>query len=214
MDRRACGLPPRARLIGIISRNFGQQVGWVELEAALAGRERGVVALDLAGDEANWPGELFVEHFRRAREAGLHTIAHAGEADGARSVRQALLGLGAERIGHGIRAIDDDSVLDLLAERSIPLEVCPTSNLQTSTVASWSEHPLPRFLERGLAVTINTDDPSISGIDLAHEYRVAEEKLGLDEAALLRCQENALAAAFLSDAERDALLESARAADP
>jgi len=214
VDRRACGLPPRARLIGIISRNFGQQVGWVELEAALAGRKRGVVALDLAGDEANWPGELFVEHFRRAREAGLRTIAHAGEADGARSVRQALLGLGAERIGHGIRAIDDDSVIDLLAERSIPLEICPTSNLQTSTVASWSEHPLPRFLERGLAVTINTDDPSISGIDLAHEYRVAEEKLGLDQAALLRCQENALDAAFLSETERKALLGSARAAEP
>ncbi len=203
--RIARGLPPRARLIGIISRNFGQETGYVELEAALAGRDRGVVALDLAGDEANWPGDLFVDHFRRAREAGLRAIAHAGEADGAESVRQAVLGLGAERIGHGIRAIDDPSVLDLLAERAIPLEVCPTSNLQTSTVATWDEHPLGRFLERGLAATINTDDPSISGIDLAHEYRVAQAELGLDEAALLRCQENALAAAFLTDRERAAL---------
>jgi len=207
-ERRTRGLPPRARLIGIMSRNFGQEIGRIELEAALACRDRGVVALDLAGDEANWPGELFVEHFRRARRAGLHTIAHAGEADGAESVRQAILGLGAERIGHGIRAIDDESVLELLAERSIPLEICPTSNLQTSTVACWEDHPLPRFLERGLAVTLNTDDPSISGIDLAHEYRVAEEKLGLDEADLRRCQENALAAAFLSDAERQALRDA------
>jgi len=204
--RIARGLPPRVRLIGIISRNFGQEIGHVELEAALAGKDRGVVALDLAGDEANWPGGLFVEHFRLAREAGLHTIAHAGEADGPESVRQAVLDLEAERIGHGIRAIEDETVLELLDERRIPLEVCPTSNLQTSTVARWSDHPLPRFLERGLAVTINTDDPSISGIDLAHEFRVAEDALGLTEEALRRCQENALAAAFLSDGERRALL--------
>ncbi|HUP43316.1 MAG TPA: adenosine deaminase family protein, partial [Thermoanaerobaculia bacterium] len=189
---RPPGLPPRARLIGIISRNFGTEIGWIELEAALAGRDRGVVALDLAGDEASWPGELFVDHFRRAREGGLKTIAHAGEAAGPESVRQAVLGLGAERIGHGVRAIEDPATLDLLAERQIPLEVCPTSNLQTSTVASWAEHPLPRFLELGLRATLNTDDPSISGIDLAHEYRVAKEHLGLTEADCRTLQENAL----------------------
>lgn len=203
---RPPGLPPRARLIGIISRNFGTEIGWVELEAALACRDRGVVALDLAGDEASWPGELFVDHFRRAREAGLKTVAHAGEAAGPESVRQAVLGLGAERIGHGVRAIEDPATLDLLAERQIPLEVCPTSNLQTSTVASWADHPLPRFLELGLRATLNTDDPSISGIDLAHEYRVAKEHLGLTEADCRTLQENALAAAFLSDDERRVLL--------
>jgi adenosine deaminase len=203
---RPPGLPPRARLIGIISRNFGTEIGWVELEAAIACRDRGVVALDLAGDEASWPGELFVEHFRRAREAGLKTIAHAGEAAGPESVRQAVLGLGAERIGHGVRAIEDPATLDLLAERQIPLEVCPTSNLQTSTVKSWRDHPLPRFLELGLRATLNTDDPSISGIDLAHEYRVVKEHLGLTEADCRTLQENALAAAFLTAEERQALL--------
>jgi adenosine deaminase len=203
---RPPGLPPRARLIGIISRNFGTEIGWIELEAALACRDRGVVALDLAGDEASWPGELFVEHFRRAREAGLKTVAHAGEAAGPESVRQAVLGLGAERIGHGVRAVEDPATLDLLAERQIPLEVCPTSNLQTSTVASWADHPLPRFLELGLRATLNTDDPAISGIDLAHEYRVAKEHLGLTEADCRTLQENALAAAFLTAEERQALL--------
>lgn len=202
----AAGLPVKAKLIGIISRHYGPEEGWIELEAAIRCRDRGVVALDLAGDEAGFPGDLFVDHFRKAREAGLHVIAHAGEAAGAASVRQAVLGLEAERIGHGIRAIEDPEVMDLLAERGIPLEVCPTSNVHTSTVPDLRSHPLPALLERGLAVTLNTDDPSISGIDLAHEYRVAREEIGMTEDDLRRLQENALAAAFLTPSERNELL--------
>ena len=190
-------IPVRAKLIGIISRHYGPEIGRIELAAAIRGRDRGVVALDLAGDEANFPGELFVRHFQEAREAGLRTIAHAGEAAGAASVRQAVLGLGAERIGHGIRAVEDPAVLDLLAERRIPLEVCPTSNLHTSTVPDYRSHPLPALLRRGIACTLNTDDPSISGIDLAHEYRVAAEELGLPAAEIRRMQETALETAFL-----------------
>ncbi|HWM90708.1 MAG TPA: adenosine deaminase [Thermoanaerobaculia bacterium] len=199
-------LPVRAKLIGIISRHYGPERGWTELETAIRFRDRGIVALDLAGDEARFPGDLFVDHFRKARDAGLRVIAHAGEAAGAESVRQAVLGLGAERIGHGIRAIEDPAVLDLLAEREIPLEVCPTSNVQTSTVPDLRSHPLPALLARGLAVTLNTDDPSISGIDLAHEYRIAQEELGLSEHDLRKMQESAVAAAFLSHEERDDLL--------
>jgi adenosine deaminase len=202
-------IPVHAKLIGIISRHYGPEVGKTELEAAIRCRDRGIVALDLAGDEAGYPGDLFVEHFQRAREAGLHVIAHAGEAAGADSVRQAVLGLGAERIGHGVRAVEDEAVLDLLAERGICLEVCPTSNLHTSTCPDYASHPLPALLARGLNVTLNTDDPSISGIDLAHEYRIAVEELGLAEADLRRMQENALAAAFLTDEERSALLSRA-----
>jgi adenosine deaminase len=201
-------IPVKAKLIGIISRHYGPEIGRIELAAAIRGRERGVVALDLAGDEANFPGELFVRHFQEAREAGLRTIAHAGEAAGAASVRQAVLGLGAERIGHGIRAIEDPAVLDLLAERRVPLEVCPTSNLHTSTVPDYRSHPLPALLRSGLAVTLNTDDPSISGIDLAHEYRVAAGELGLSAAEIRRMQEAAVAAAFLTPEERGELLAS------
>ena len=199
-------IPVRAKLIGIISRHYGPETGRIELAAAIRGRDRGVVALDLAGDEANFPGELFVRHFQEAREAGLRTIAHAGEAAGAASVRQAVLELGAERIGHGIRAVEDPAVLDLLAERRVPLEVCPTSNLHTSTVPDYRSHPLPALLRRGIACTLNTDDPSISGIDLAHEYRVADEELGLSPAEIRRMQETALEAAFLTTAERAELL--------
>jgi adenosine deaminase len=174
-------LPVRAQLIGIVSRTYGADAGWREVEAAIACRDRGVVALDLAGDEAGYPGELFEAHFRAARDAGLRVIAHAGEADGPASVRQALDRLGAERIGHGVRSVEDPALLDLLAERRVPLEICPTSNVQTSTVASYAEHPLPRLLEHGLLCTLNTDDPSISGIDLPHEYRVAAGDMGLDD---------------------------------
>ena len=203
----ACGvIPVQAQLIGIISRHYGPEVGKTELEAAIRCRHRGIVALDLAGDEAGFPGELFVEHFQRAREAGLRVIAHAGEAAGADSVRQAVLGLGAERIGHGVRSIEDPAVLDLLAERGICLEVCPTSNLHTSTFPDYASHPLPALLARGLQVTLNTDDPSISGIDLAHEYRIAVDELKMSEADLRRMQENALAAAFLGEEEKAELL--------
>lgn len=203
-------IPVRAKLIGIISRTYGAEAGWLELEAAIRFRDRGVVALDLAGDEINYPGELFVDHFRRAREEGLRITVHAGEAVGAESVRQAVLGLGAERIGHGIRSVEDPAILDLLAERGIALEVCPTSNVQTSTVPDYRSHPLPELLARGLAVTLNTDDPSISGIDIAHEYRVAAEEIGLSETDLRRMQEHAVAAAFLSEEERRELLSTMR----
>jgi adenosine deaminase len=205
----AADLPVRAKLIVIISRHYGPETGRTELATAIRCRDRGVVALDLAGDEAHFPGDLFVRHFAEAKDAGLHVVAHAGEAAGAASVRQAVLGLGAERIGHGIRALEDPAVVDLLRERRIPLEVCPTSNVHTSTVPSLAAHPLPHLLRRGLAVTLNTDDPSISGIDLAHEYRVAQEQLGLSDADLRRLQENALEHAFLTAGERAALLAGA-----
>lgn len=204
-------LTVEAKLIVIVSRTFGPEAGWSEVEAALACRDRGVVALDLAGDEAGWPGELFVEHFRRARDGGLRLIAHAGEADGPASVRQAVLGLGAERIGHGVRSVEDPETVALLLDRGLPLEVCPTSNVQTSTVRSYREHPLPELLRRGLAVTLNTDDPVISGIDLAHEYRIAEEEIGLGRDELAKLQRNALEAAFLDAEEKRALV--ARAAE-
>jgi adenosine deaminase len=197
-------LPVQARLIVIISRHYGPEIGRIELAAAIRCSERGVVALDLAGDEAGFPGEIFVRHFQEAREAGLRTIAHAGEAAGPESVRQAVLGLGAERIGHGIRAIEDPEVVDLLLEREITLEVCPTSNLHTSSVATYGAHPLPALLRRGVRATLNSDDPSISGIDLTHEYRVAASELALLPAEIRRLQENALAAAFLSPGERAA----------
>ncbi len=195
-------------LIGILSRTFGPAEAMRELEALLGSR-RSLVALDLAGDEAQFPAELFVEHFRRARDAGWRVTAHAGESAGPASIWQCIRGLGAARIGHAVRAVDDPALLDHMAAQRIGIEANLTSNVQTSTVWGYAGHPLRAFLERGLLATINTDDPAISGIDLAHEYRVAAPAAGLDAALARRAQANALEVAFLTDDERRTI--SARA---
>lgn len=185
----------RVQLIGIISRHFGVEGGWQELDALLSQRDR-IVALDLAGDEANWPGELFVPHFRRARDAGWGVTVHAGESAGPQSIWQAIDGLGATRIGHATRAGEDPALLDALVERGIGIEANLTSNVQTSTVASYAAHPLRAWLERGLLATINSDDPGISAIDLPYEYTVAAPAAGLSPAQIRQAQANAVKVAF------------------
>ena len=199
---RQCGV--KVALIGILSRTYGPDIAWKELEALLRHRDR-LVAVDLAGDEAHWPGSLFVAHMRRAREAGLRVTAHAGEIAGPDSVWQAIRELGAERIGHAVRAPEDPALLDYMAERRIGIESNLTSNVQTSTVPDYASHPLRLFLERGLLASINTDDPGISGIDLRYEYEVAAPAVGLTAAQIRQAQRNALATAFLSPQEREAL---------
>ena len=198
-DRRV-----KVKLIGILSRTYGPETAWKELEALLRYSDR-LVGLDLAGDEANWPGEQFVAHLRRAREAGLEITVHAGEAAGPESVWQALRELEAARIGHAIHAAEDPALLEYLAEHQVGIESSLTSNVQTSTVPDYASHPLKEFLERELLATINTDDPGISGIDLRHEYEVAAPAAGLTAAQTRQAQRNALAVAFLSAEEREAL---------
>jgi adenosine deaminase len=197
----------RANLIGILSRHYGPDTAWKELEAMWTQRHR-LVGLDLAGDEANWPGDLFVDHFSKAREAGWHITVHAGESAGPQSVWQAVRALGAGRIGHGVSAAQDPALMDYLQEHAIGIESNLTSNVQTSTVANFASHPIRTFLERGLLATINTDDPGISGIDLPHEYQVAESEVGLSEAQIRQAQRNALTTAFLTEEEKQALVRS------
>jgi adenosine deaminase len=197
------------KLIGIISRTYGPHIAWQELAALLNHRDH-LVALDLAGDEANWPGELFVEHLQRAREAGWQITVHAGEAAGANSIWQALRDLGAVRIGHAVAAADDFALQDYMLEHQIGIESSLTSNVQTSTVSDYASHPIRCFLERGLLATLNTDDPGISAIDLHYEYEVAALSAGLTPQQIRQAQHNALAIAFLSDAERQSLLAAKR----
>jgi adenosine deaminase len=204
-------LPVQAKLIVILSRHYGPEACQAELDAAIAHRDRGVVAVDLAGVEDIAPGSLFVQHYRKARDAGLRITAHAGEWSGVESVRQAVLELGAERLGHAVAAARDPAAMDLIAERGIAIESCPTSNVQFSAVPSYLAHPLPVFLRRGLLVTVNTDDPGISGIDLPHEYRVLRQEMGLAEDEVRQVQANGVQAAFLSDEERTALWRSKQA---
>lgn len=184
-------------LIGTLSRTYGPHIGYQELDALLAHADH-FVALDLAGDEVQFPAELFVEHFRRGHDRGLPCTVHAGEAAGAASVWAALHHLGARRIGHCVEARQDPELLDYLAEHGIGVEANLTSNVQTSSVAGLAEHPMKDFLERDILATLNTDDPGISGIDLAYEYEVAAPAAGLEPHHLRRAQTNALDIAFLS----------------
>jgi len=193
--RQETGL--NVNLIGILSRTYGPRVAWEELGALLQYREH-LVGLDLAGDEANYPGELFVDHFRVGREAGWQITVHAGEAAGPESVWQAVRELGASRIGHAVHAPEDEALMTYLAENRIGIEANLTSNVQTMTVSDYASHPLKLFLERGLLATINTDDPAISGIDLAHEYHVAAPAAGLGQEQINQARRNALEIAFLS----------------
>jgi adenosine deaminase len=197
----------KVNLVGILSRTYGPQAGWQELEALLQYRDH-LVALDLAGDEANCPGELFIEHFRRARDVGWQITVHAGEAAGPQSIWQALCELGATRIGHGVEAIHDSALMGYLAEHQIGIETNLTSNVQTSTVPDYASHPARPFLEQGLLVTLNTDDPGISGIDLRYEYEVAAPAAGLTPELIRQAQRNALVVAFLSVEDKRKLLAS------
>ena len=194
----------RVGLIGILSRTYGPDTCMRELEALLRRRDD-LVAMDLAGDEARWPAELFAEHFRRGRDAGLRVTVHAGESAGPGSIRAAISELGAERIGHGFAAQHDAALMDLLAARGIGLEVCLTSNLHTSLVADYRDHPARRFLDHGLTVCLNTDDPAISGIDLPHEYEHAAPRAGLEPEHARLSQQHALTMAFLDQPGREAL---------
>ena len=182
------GVP--VKLIGILSRTFGPEIGFRELDALLAFRDK-LCGLDLAGDEAGFPAGLFESHFRKARDAGLQITVHAGEAAGPESIRDALDLLGATRIGHGVRAIDDPTLMDELATRGIGLECCLTSNVQTSTVKSYASHPLRQFLDNGLLATINTDDPGISDITLDYELEIAAPQAGLTADHIALAQKNA-----------------------
>jgi adenosine deaminase len=195
----------RANQIGILSRHYGSEIAMHELEALLTKKEA-FVGLDLAGDEAHFPGGLFVEHFKKAKDAGWHFTIHAGEAAGPESVWQAIHELGAERIGHAVHAPEDPALLDYMLEHQIGIECNLTSNVQTTTVPDYPSHPLRLFLEKGLLATINTDDPGISAIDLHYEYDVAGPKAGLNDALLRQAQLNALKTAFLSEGEKQILL--------
>jgi len=187
-------------------RHFGVEHTREVLRWAGRLRPLGVMALGIGGDEARGPAELFPEIFREASERGLHVVAHSGEACGPESVRQAVELLGAERIGHGLTAARDPAVLALLRERGIPLEVCLTSNVATGVLARIEDHPLPQFLEAGLIVTLNTDDPAMFGTNLVNEYLLAAKTFGLGRRQILHLCQNAIRAAFLSEEEKQDLL--------
>ncbi|WP_419238163.1 adenosine deaminase [Photobacterium leiognathi subsp. mandapamensis] len=198
----------KANLIGIMSRTFGVDACQQELDALLTHKDK-LVAIDLAGDELGQPGTQFNTHFKQVRDAGLRVTVHAGEAAGPESMWQAINELGAVRIGHGVKAIQDPKLMDYLAEHKIGIESCITSNIQTSTVSSIKDHPIKPFLEHGILASLNTDDPAVEGIELPYEYEVAAPAVGLSQAQIEQAQRNGLEIAFLTESEKQALREMA-----
>jgi adenosine deaminase len=193
------------RLIASVNRHesidLAEQVAWLAVERT----KDGIVGLDLAGNEAEFSYQPFYGIFREARQAGLHLTIHAGEWGPAQHVRDAIAEIGAERIGHGVRVVEDQDVLRLARERGTAFEVCVTSNYQSGVVQSLATHPLMKMLEAGLNVTINTDDPSISRITLSHEYYTACEDLHMPQSTLKQRIVAAAQACFLPDDEKEEL---------
>jgi adenosine deaminase len=177
---------------------------------AIDGRNAGVVALGLGGTELGYPPETFERWFDRARAAGLHSAPHAGETAGPESVWGALRALGAERIGHGVRAAEDPQLMEYLVEHRIGLEVCPTSNVRLGVYPSLVAHPLAELMARGAAVSVNTDTPAIFGIELTDELCLLESEFGFTPAAVDRVLLNAFETSFLPVDEKRALVASVR----
>ncbi|MFT5635777.1 MAG: adenosine deaminase [Cognaticolwellia sp.] len=194
----------KINLIGILSRTFGIEKCQAELDALLAHKQH-LVAVDLAGDEYNFPGEMFVEHFTQVQKAQLHATIHAGEAAGPESIWQAINQLHAKRIGHGVACHRDEKLMDYMREHDIAIESCLTSNFQTGTIKDLRQHPIKDFLARGLLVCLNTDDPAVQGIELKNEFNIARNTLGFNDKDIQQLQENSLKASFLSDSEKSAL---------
>ncbi|MCG5441883.1 adenosine deaminase [Micromonospora sp. NIE79] len=176
------------------------------LRIALDERPDGLVSFGLGGPEIGVPRPQFRQYFDQARAAGLRSVPHAGETTGPQTVWDALNELGAERIGHGISAAQDPQLLAYLAERQIGMEICPTSNVRTRAVATLDEHPLPRLVEAGLLVTINSDDPPMFGTTLNDEYAVAARLLGVGAEGLAGLARNAVTASFLDAAGQQRIL--------
>ncbi|MBB6174133.1 aminodeoxyfutalosine deaminase [Nocardiopsis mwathae] len=193
----------RLRWIPDFPGDYGVEAGAETLEAVLRDGPDSVIGFGVGGIEVS--RAPFADLFGRARAAGLHSLPHAGENGGAERVREALDLLRAERIGHGIDSLQDDRLVARLRDDRIPVDVSPTSNLRTRAVEAIGEHPLPRMMEAGLLVTLNSDDPPMFGTDLLNEYRTAHT-LGLGTAELAELARNGVAASYLEESAKRELI--------
>jgi len=174
-------------LIVDLVRDCGPRKGARTLAAiAEVASDANVIGIGIGGYEAAHPPEPFKDVYSDARNAGFRLTAHAGEEAGPESVWGAVTGLGVERVGHGVRSIEDPRLVEYLVAHEIPLEVCPTSNLRTGVVAHWDQHPVARLIEAGVVVTINTDDPTMFDTTMAGEFATLSERFALGDDTLRR----------------------------
>jgi aminodeoxyfutalosine deaminase len=181
-------------------RQFGDEKAQLVLDLAIRFRDRNVVAFGIGGDEVKGPPEMFGAVFARASKHGLHLTAHAGESAGPESIWGAL-NLRAERIGHGLTAGKDQELMEVLARRQVPIEICVTSNLRTGVCADLAEHPVRRYFDEGLMLTINSDDPAMFGSSLVEEYELVQRQFGFSNEQMRELARNSFEASFL-DAEK------------
>jgi len=189
-------------------RSLAPEVSTALAELAVSYRGRGVVGFDLAGGEAAHPCHAHQEAFTVAARGGVARTVHAGEAAGPESIREALVEGRAQRIGHGTRLREDPALEEIVRDQQIPLEICLTSNVQTRVAASYAEHPLRRYFDMGIPVTLSTDNRLVSGTTLQDEYRAARDHLGFSDAELARLAWNGFRAAFLDWPGKTTLLAS------
>ncbi|MCI0354444.1 MAG: adenosine deaminase [Acidobacteria bacterium] len=180
-------------------RQWGPEAAARVVEKAIQFREGSVVGIGMGGDERQAAPELFREVYQRAAEHGLRLTAHAGEAAGPESVLGALDALGAERIGHGLNAWHDAELVARLARDQVPVEICLTSNLRTGCLRSLEQHPLRKYFDAGMLLTLNSDDPAMFGTSLAREYQLAQEAFGFTDDELRRLAANSFRASFLPE---------------
>jgi adenosine deaminase len=200
----------RVILIASVNRHesveLAEQVAWL----AAARIEKGIKGLDLAGNEAGFSALPFLSIFKEAQQSGLRLTVHAGEWAGAANVREAMETFNADRIGHGVRVLEDANTVSWARERGTVFEVCVTSNVHTGVVDSLREHPVMKMLNAGLNVALCSDDPSISQITLSDEYRHICGELGMDRTTLQQRILAAARASFMGEAERDILVAQLR----
>lgn len=185
----AADSPVKVRWILDAVRQFGPEAAMTVAGWAAERRDRGVVAIGIGGSEARGPAEWFGDMFSFARDAGLHLTAHAGETMGPESI-WAALNLGAERVGHGIAAVNDERLLAHLRERDVPLEICLTSNVVTGVVERLEDHPIRRLYDAGVPIVLATDDPAMFQCTLTGEYQLARARFGFSEEELRGIAEN------------------------
>ena len=195
-------------LIATVNRHESLDLAEEVVKLAVDRKDKGIISLDLTGNEADFPGVEFEGVFKEAKQSGLRITIHAGEWGGPENIELAINKLGAERIGHGVRVLEDPKVVDLTRERKITFEVCPTSNYQSGVFSSIEEHALPKMIDQGLIVTLNTDDPAISQIDLSDEYELACEFFGFDITSLQKIILRAAQSSFLPNERHKELIAS------
>ena len=196
----------KSNLILCLMRGAPKEKNLETIEVARRYLNHGVVLLDFAGAEALWPNNIYLDEFRIINGYNIPFTNHAGEALGAESVKIALENR-AVRIGHGTHSYQDEEVMDYLVKHEIPLEMCPTSSIDTKAIKNYQEMPIKQYLERGIKVTLSTDDPTVSNVTLKDEYAHLKEDMGLSDNDLHTIALNSINAARLSEQEKEVLIQ-------